>query len=198
MRGALVGAWTSVAAASSLVALVIACGTQLAAPPEDDAGTAIDATEPAEEPLEEFRCGAAAYCKVNVQVCCLSGGDPTCALAGDGCTAVAADAGGDAEAGPPSQPLRCTTYRVCYGTLGVGSDCCWSASRGSECKSDCEADEMRLCQEGDGCGYGASCEPIPDDPLGPGVWRCVPDGTSGSSNGGSSWGGGGGSSWGGP
>lgn len=187
MRGGLLGAWSSIAGAALFA---FACGTQLAAPPGDDPpDAAIDATEPAEPPLTEFGCGPA-RCTVNVHVCCLVAGDPTCAPIADGCMSKTGDAGADAseDAGPPPKPLQCTTYRLCNGTNPYGTnDCCWSESQGSSCKNDCAKDERRLCQQGDGCGQGYSCAQIAGDPLGPNVGECVPDGTG--SSGGSSWGG---------
>jgi hypothetical protein len=130
---------------------------------------------------------------VKVQVCCIVGGDPTCAPIGEGCSGTAGDAGDGGEGGVASQPLQCTTYRVCNSNGDYGNECCWSAAQGSECKDDCRSGELRLCQEGDNCGYNASCVRIPDDPLGPGVRRCVNDGsgTSGSSGWNGSSGGGG-------
>ena len=109
-------------------------------------------------------------------------GNATCAPTEDGCSVV--DAGGDGEAGVAPKPLECTTYRVCNGLSN--EDCCWSPSTGSTCKNDCEGNELSLCQDGDGCGYGSSCVRIDGDPLGAGVKRCVPDGWNGGggSNGG--------------
>jgi hypothetical protein len=173
MRVALLGASTALAIAS---VLAFACGTQLSAPPTDDAG--VDVTEPAEPPLTKFGCGVA-DCVVNEQVCCIVGGDPTCARLADGCNALIGDAGTDGgDAGAAPKPLQCTTYRVCSPTQYSSNDCCWSESTGSQCKNDCAAGELRLCQDGDGCGPYMSCEPIPDDPLGPNVRRCVLDGSS--------------------
>ncbi len=147
-------------------ALLAACRTEGGVTPVvqqlDDAG------EPVEQTSTTFACGDGNTCNVDVHACCAVGGTHACFPLANGCPA-SADAGTDAEAGPP--PLRCTTYNNC----GTGRECCYSPETGSVCMDQCPSGTENLCRRNvDQCGPDQDCDSLDEPPL-PGIGRCRPD-----------------------